>query len=259
MSSLVSLLIVACALLTVGFACGGSDKPADNKPADNKPAASPSASSSAKTDSSATPQTSSAPKDIAGKYSATGKNSDGGGNYEADLEVISRDSVYQFRWDSAGRKYDGVGVMTGDKVAVSFTDGPDGTGCGVELFKINADGSLDGKAGYWGNNTSETEKATRTSGTDLEGSYEIKGKNPKGETYQGEMTVTKKGQGYEFIWKGTNGFKGFGVKVGDSVSVGFGGDKCGFVAYEVKSDGTLEGKWGSAGSSELGTETAKKK
>jgi len=190
---------------------------------------------------------------------ATGKNADGGGNYEADLVVTNRDDVYQFSWDSKGKQYDGVGVQIDNTVAVSFTDGTNGKGCGVQLYKINSDGSLEGKSGYWGKNTGETEKATRTSGTDLEGEYDIKGKNPDGQEYTGKLSVKKQGEGYKFSWTGVNSFDGFGIKQGDTVSVGFGGSNCGFVAYEIKSDRTLDGKWGGSGSNEFGTETAKKK
>jgi hypothetical protein len=256
--SMATLLIALCALLTMGFVCGSENKTATNTAAtnggtDTKPATSTGSSSPAAT---ATPK--SAPKDISGRYSATGKNAGGGGNYEADLIVTNRDEVYQFSWDSKGRKYDGVGVQTDDKVAVSFADGTNGNGCGVTLYKINSDGSLDGVAGYWGRNQKETEKATRTSGSDLEGEYDIRGKNPDGKEYTGKLKITKEGEGYRFEWTGQNAFEGFGVKIGDTVSVGFGGKQCGFVAYEIKSDGTLDGKWGGSGTTDFGTETAKK-
>lgn len=254
-SSFVTLLIVACVLFTVGFACGESDT---SKPtSDNKSTSSSSPATSATSTPAATPK--SAPKDISGTYQATGKNANGGGNYAADLIVTNRDDVYQFSWDSKGNKYDGVGVQIDDRIAVAYTDGTNGKGCGVTLYKINSDGSLDGKAGYWGNNSKETETAKRTSGSDLEGEYDIEGKNPQGETYKGKLSIKKQGEGYKFSWSGTNSFEGFGIKQGDYVSVGFGGAQCAFVAYEIKSDGLLDGKWGGSGSTEFGTETAKKK
>jgi hypothetical protein len=253
--SLATLLIVACALLTAGFVCGSDKQTVTNTTTASGGNTGNTASSSSPAAAS-TPKP--APKDISGKYSATGKNAGGGGSYEADLIVTSRDDVYQFSWDSKGRKYDGVGVQTEDKVAVAFTDGTNGDGCGVVLYKINSDGSLDGTAGYWGVNKKETEKATRTGGADLVGEYDIKGKNPGGEEYTGKLKVTKEGEGYRFKWTGENNFEGFGVKTGDTVSVGFGGTKCGFVAYEIKSDGTLDGRWGGSGSTEFGTETAKR-
>ena len=198
-------------------------------------------------------------KGIAGNYSVTGTNANGGGDYTGSMVVTSRGDVYQFSWDSGGRKYDGVGVQTDKNVAVAFTDGTDGTGCGVVLYKIGSDGSLDGKAGYWGNNASESETATRTKGTDLEGEYKVSGKNVKGNSYSGTLGVQKSGMGYAFTWNTGTTLKGFGIRQGDKVSVGIGGGQCGFVAYTVSPDGTLEGKWGSVSSTSVGTETAKKK
>jgi hypothetical protein len=252
--SFVTFLIVACVLFTVGFACGNSDS---SKTTDNKSTSSSSPAASATATPASTPKA--APKDISGNYSATGKNSDGGGDYVADVVVTNRDDVYQFSWDSKGNKYDGVGVQVDEKVAVAYTTGTNGKGCGVVLYKINSDGSLDGKAGYWGVNQKQTEKAKRTSGADLEGEYDVEGKNPDGGDYKGKLTVKKAGEGYNFSWSGGSSIEGFGVKQGDTVSVGFGGSQCGFVAYEIKSDGSLDGKWGTSGSTEFGTETAKKK
>lgn len=196
---------------------------------------------------------------IAGTYDATGTNSSGGGTYTANLLVTARDDVYQFSWESGGKKYEGVGVVTGNTVAVSFTDGVDGKGCGVVLYKIGADGALDGKAGYWGVNKAESEKATRKSGSDLAGTYDVKGTNVEKKEYSGSLEIAQSGVGYSFKWNAGGTFEGFGVKQADNAVVGFGGKQCGFVAYEIKSDGTLEGKWGGQGSTSLGTESAKKK
>lgn len=196
---------------------------------------------------------------IAGNYDATGTNNQGGGSYKANLVVTARDDVYQFSWESGGKKYDGVGVETGNTVAVSFTDGTNGKGCGVVLYTIGADGSLDGKAGYWGVNKAESEKGTRKSGSDLAGTYDISGTNVDRKEYKGTLDVKAEGAGYSFKWNAGGAFDGFGVKQGDKAVVGFGGKQCGFVAYEIKPDGTLEGKWGGQGNTSLGTETAKKK
>ena len=43
-----------------------------------------------------------------------------------------------------------------------------------------------------------------------------------------------------------------------TIAVGIGGARCGFVSYEVKSDGTLDGVWGGYGSEKTGTEKATK-
>jgi len=189
----------------------------------------------------------------------TGQNEGGGGNYGGDLTVTKRDEVYQFSWKSGDKTYDGVGVQAANSVGVSFTEGDDGTGCGVVLYQIEPNGTLNGKAGYWGVNQSESETATRTSGTDLDGAYDIKGSTPDGKSYEGKLTVKKQGAGYDFTWNTGNTLKGFGIRGANMVAVGIGGSKCGFVGYDIQGDGSLQGKWGSAGSTDVGTETAKKK
>jgi len=210
------------------------------------------------TAASASPSPSSS-QDISGTYDITGMNENGAGAYKGNLTVTHRGEVYQFSWDTAGKKYDGVGVQTGDGVGVAFAEGENGKGCGVVLYKIGADGTLDGKAGYWGNNSSETESASRTKGTDLEGDYDISGTNTAGQNYEGTLAVKKAGAGYTFSWNAGSPLEGFGIRQGNTVAVGIGGSKCGFVSYERKPDGTLEGKWGGYGSKSVGTETAKKK
>ena len=237
------------ALLLTGLACNqaGTSTTSSSTP-----------SSSPGTSTSSTPAPA-APKDISGQYNITGTNENGAGNYKGTLEVIERGDVYQFRWDT-GKKYDGVGVRTDNSVAVAFTEGNDGTGCGVVLYKVGSDGTLEGKAGYWNVNSSESEKGTRTKGSGVDGEYAITGKTPAGKEYKGTLTIKPEGTGYAFEWNtGGSPLTGFGIKQGDMLSVGIGGKKCGFVGYEVASDGTLNGRWGGYGSTSVGSETAKKK
>ena len=193
------------------------------------------------------------PPDIAGKYNVAGSNP-GGGNYKGTLEVIHQGDVYQFRWN-AGTQYDGVGVANGNVVAVSFANGSNGKGCGVVDYEITGDGALDGKWGYWGVNEAGTEKATRTSGSGLAGDYDATGKNPDGKEYKAKLTVEPAGNLYRFVW--SNNTDGVGIKQGNNVAVGIGGKRCGFVAYEISSDG-LDGIWGGYGSDQTGTEKATK-
>jgi hypothetical protein len=193
--------------------------------------------------------------DIAGDYAIVGTNEDGS-PYRGALKVIKHGDVYQFRWD-AGRQYDGVGVPNGNVVAVAFTGGSNGKGCGVVSYQLLADGTLDGNWGYWGVNEMGTERATRTSGSDLSGDYNVSGKNPNGSGYKAELSINPKAGGYQFAW--SNKTSGFGIKQGNAVSVGIGGSRCAFVAYEIQPGGTLDGVWGGYGSSKTGTETATKK
>ena len=175
--------------------------------------------------------------------------------YKGTLEVIQHGDVYQFRWN-AGTQYDGVGVANGNVVAVAFANGPNGKGCGVIDYEITGDGTLDGKWGYWGANEAGTEKAARTSGSGLVGDYDATGKNPDGKEYKAKLTVEPAGNLYRFVW--SNNTDGVGIKQGNNVAVGIGGARCGFVAYEIKSDGTLEGIWGGYGTDKTGTEKATK-
>lgn len=191
---------------------------------------------------------------IAGKYNVTGSNPNGG-NYKGTLGIIAHGDVYQFRW-SAGVQYDGVGVQNGNIVAVAYTTGSNGQGCGVVDYDIKDDGALDGKWGYWGTNEAGTETATRTSGADLEGEYDGNGKNPSGTSYKVKITVEPAGNLYHFVW--SNHTEGIGIKRGNNVAVGIGGSRCGFVTYEVQSDGALDGIWGGGGSDKTGTERATK-
>lgn len=252
-NSLVTLILVAATVLSSGLACSNNEPSTTS----NAPSANTGSVTNTVTNSVTAPAPS-APKSIAGNYDVTGTNVDGGGNYKASLLVTPRDDVYQFSWNSGGKSYDGVGVMTDSTVAVSYTDGQDGKGCGVVLYKIGSDGTLDGKAGYWGVNSAESEKAKRTSGSDLEGKYEVNGRNTGGNEYKGTLNIRKDGEGYVFSWNAGSTFEGFGIKTGDKVAVGFGGKQCAFVSYEMKPDGTLDGKWGGQSSKTFGSEVARK-
>lgn len=239
--------------LACKFSAGTSETNTSSTPANT---------SSTPTTNASSNSTSTAPtttKNIAGNYEISGTNVDGQGGYKGYLTITERGEVYQFSWDVGGKSYDGVAVQTDNSVAVSYTEGTDGKGCGVVLYKINSDGSLDGKAGYWGNNNSENEKATRTKGTDLAGEYEVKGTNPDGKEYKNQLSITPSGPGFIFKWTGASSLEGVGIKQGNFVTAGFGGKQCAFVSYEVKSDGSLDGRWGGLGISTFGSEKALKK
>lgn len=209
--------------------------------------------------SSTTAPTTAPATDIAGNYEANGTNINGQGNYKGNLVITKRGEVYQFSWDVGGSKYDGVGVQTDNSVAVSYTSGTDGKGCGVVLYKINSDGSLDGKAGYWGNDNSEIEKGIRINGDELVGDYDVTGTSPDGKEYKTKLNISPSGPGFIFRWIGSNTLEGLGIRHGNYVTAGFGGKQCSFVAYEIKPDGSLEGKWGGVGTVTFGTEKALKK
>ena len=245
------VLVIYALMIAFAAACGMNRK-SETKPAELGGSSTTSSASSANTSTAAPPATATA--NIAGKYNITGTNPDGA-PYKGTLDVLAHGDVYQFRWN-AGSQYDGVGVINGEVVAVSYTTGENGQGCGVIDYVIQSDGTLDGKWGYWGVNEIGTERATRTSGSGLEGEYDASGKNPNGKEYKVRLSVESVGELYKFLW--TNNTEGVGIKTGNGISVGIGGDRCGFVAYQIKPDGTLDGVWGGSGSDKTGTEKAVK-
>src|ERR1700730_512326 len=145
-----------------------------------KSSSSSTSSTTTKTDdpknANSTSATTTNPPDISGKYNVAGSNPNGA-MYKGTLVIVPRGDVYQFRWD-AGTQYDGIGVANANVVAVAFTSGGNGNGCGVVDYTIQDSGALEGTWGYWGVNQAGTETATRTSGSGLEGEYEAAGKNP---------------------------------------------------------------------------------
>lgn len=220
----------------------------------NGKATNSSSPSTTSTTSSEAPSNSAPAPNISGKYNVTGTNPNGS-MYRGTLEVIARGDVYQFRWN-AGTQYDGVAVQNGNIAAVAFANGPDGKGCGVIDYDIQGDGTLNGKWGYWGVNEAGKETATRTGGSSLEGDYDAVGKNPDGREYKAKLTVEPAGNLYRFVW--SNNTDGIGIKRGNNVAVGIGGQRCGFVTYQIESDGTLDGIWGGSGTDKTGTEKATK-
>lgn len=236
---LFALLLVTC---VVGCGNSGSATPSSTPSTTNKTAIAGQGATTTTT------------LEIAGTYDITG-TSPSGSPYRGELYIDKRGDVYQFRWN-AGKTYDGVGVGNGNIVAVAFTEGSDGKGCGVVSYRVLADGALDGRWGYWGVNERGSEKAKHTSGSGLAGDYEVTGSNPDGKPYQSTLAITPEAGGYKFIW--SNNTEGFGIKQGDNLSVGIGGARCAFVAYEIKSDGTLDGIWGGYGTAKTGTEKATK-
>jgi len=242
------VLLIAC-VIGCKMSSSGSSSTSGSSTSDKSDSPKSSSSNSSNSASSSAP----AP-DVAGHYNVVGTNPNGA-TYKGTLEVITRGDVYQFRWN-AGTQYDGVGVQNGKIVAVAFANGADGKGCGVVDYDVKSDGTLDGKWGYWGTNEVGTESATRTSGSGLEGEYDGTGKNPDGRQYKVKLTVEAAGNLYHFVW--SNNSDGVGIKRGDNIAVGIGGSRCGFVMYEVQSDGTLDGMWGGGGSDKTGTERATK-
>jgi hypothetical protein len=96
---------------------------------------------------------------------------------------------------------------------------------------------------------------------DVAGSYSITGKNPAGQSYDGDLTIRKQDEVYQFSWTvGGSSYDGVGVRNANLIAVGYGagenGKGCGAAIYKRTGDKTLEGKLGGWGINKVGTQTA---
>ncbi len=98
------------------------------------------------------------------------------------------------------------------------------------------------------------------SSDDLEGSYSITGKNLSNQAYDGDLTIRKQDEVYQFSWNaGGSAYDGVGVRDGNLVAVGYGagdnGKGCGAAIYKI-GEKTLNGKLGGWGFNKIGTQNA---
>ena len=197
--------------------------------------------------------------ELSGLYLVSGADENNGHPYEGTLDVTNQGDAYLFNWHTNPSKHGGVGVQMGDAVAVTYADPVLGKGCGVVLYKIAADGSLDGKIAKWGEYTFGSEKAVKVEGKNFDGKYNVNGVTNDGKPYEGTIVVEKNGKGYQFTWHTGIDSTGFGIWRGSRAAISFGGLQCSFALYQVMSARSLEGHWGGQRSVNFGTETAKRK
>ena len=198
-------------------------------------------------------------REISGVFNVTGAGTNGIDPYNGVLTIAPQGDAYGFRWNTTSGSHNGVGVQMGDATAASYANPGGGTGCGVVLYKIASDGSLDGRTAKWGEDKFGTEKAIRVEGTGFVGKYNVTGMANDGKPYTGTLKITKDGGGYDFEWQtGGKTTVGFGIWRGSVAAASFGGHQCSFELYDIKSNGNMEGSWGGQKSVTFGTETAKR-
>jgi hypothetical protein len=230
-------------LLTIIFAaaCGSSHESFENNSSTPKPTASP------------------APElEMSGQYRVNGTDDLKANPYDGTLDITNQGDVYAFNWHTTISRPGGVGIQLGDAVAATFADSTNGKGCGVALYKIASDGSLDGKIARWGEYTFTTEKATKLEGKNFDGKYLVKGSYSDGKPYEGTIDVTKNGKGYQFDWKTDKNSVGFGIWRGNRAAISFGGTQCGFALYQIMGGRSMDGHWGGQKQVTFGTESAKR-
>ncbi|MEO7540225.1 MAG: hypothetical protein ABIV21_09360 [Pyrinomonadaceae bacterium] len=198
--------------------------------------------------------------ELSGVYNVEGAGENDDDPYKGILTVTNQEDIYKFEWQTNRSRHAGVGVQKGDAVAASYAESGDGEGCGVALYRITADGSLDGSIANWGQYTKGTETAKRIEGSTFEGKYQMSGTTNVGKAYDGTIEIKKNGMGYQFTWKisGRDSF-GFGIWRGDRAAISFGGKQCFFALYQVQGARSLDGHWGGQKTVGFGTETAKRR
>lgn len=86
---------------------------------------------------------------------------------------------------------------------------------------------------------------------DIQGRYQLVGKNFRGNSYRGFVTVTRTGETYRVFWViGRQRYTGIGIRHGNMLSVGYNG---GLAVYKINGD-VLSGTWAPIGSRRTSTE-----
>lgn len=197
-------------------------------------------------------------RDIAGAYEVEGNAGGGLDPYTGSLTVEPQGDLYSFRWTLSKGTRVGTAVEYGNNTAAAFAPTGEGKGCGVMLYKIGKGNALSGRAATFGDNKFSIESARQTDGTTFEGKYSVTGTTADGNPYSGSLEIKKDGEGYDFYWKTDKKLDGFGIWRGSVAAVGFGGPQCNFALYDITSNGSLDGFWGSSKQLSFGKETAKR-
>lgn len=173
-----------------------------------------------------------------GTYDATGTNPNGT-TYSGEVTIQQNGSVYYFKWRIGRQVFEGRGTLRGDVLTVDW-----GQRYPV-IYRISSDGVL---RGTWNNgeateDLSPRSRNSREEASQLNGVYNVKGKNPNGTTYRGEVTIQLRGSVYYFTWRigGGQTFTGRGTLRDDVLTVDWGQQYP--VIYRVSSDGILRGTW----------------
>lgn len=174
-----------------------------------------------------------------------------------DIEAIGNtDNLYKLTWETSEGDYTGLGFYEDGRLLVGT--GIDAQTYGVALYRIQDDGTLEGKwtlAGAEGEVGSEIATGGRSG--ELEGEYEITSTDPgpEGLQFTGTLNIQRSRDTYQVTWNVDNQtYRGVGLRVDDWLIVGWGqGD--GLAVSEYEFDGNkATARWALSGSRELGME-----
>ncbi len=198
----------------------------------------------------------SAQVNLPGEYTVTGKDF-AGQAFTGKLSIVQRQAVYRMTYRD-GRTQRGMGIQRGNALFAAW--GPN-ISCTVSALEIGADGNMSGPWGDLDQNILGTENLKRQSGapSDVVGTFESSGKTPTGESYSGVTTIERRGAVFKVTFRGDGDVQeGVGVRLGNYLSVSYGGKNCGVTAYDIKADGSLVGVFAAFGESRVGSEEMRK-
>lgn len=201
----------------------------------------------------------SAPDRLEGVWGIQEARTPRGQAYTGSLDITAignTDNLYQVSWETSEGNYSGLGFYEEGRLLVGA--GLDEGIYGVALYRIQNDGTLDGK---WTLSTANgevgTELATGGRSGELAGSYQIQSTDPGEEdsAFGGELTITESRDIYQVTWNvDDQTYRGIGLRVDDWLVVGWGtSSNLAVLDYEFKGN-EATARWARTGSRELGME-----
>lgn len=154
---------------------------------------------------------------------------------------------------------EGIGILTESMWAAVFSDG-DTSECGLALYQLQDDGSLEGYWGGIGNYRLLPETLTKTMDNptaDLVNNYLVIGNDLDGNPYNGSLSIDQTGAVFRFDWDAGFDHQGIGIQYGDVVAAVYGDESCDVAIYQLNTDtGALTGKWATGLDEFTGEESA---
>ncbi len=172
----------------------------------------------------------------------------------ADIQATLREAnLYSVSWNTSAGEFSGLAFLEDGHLFVGWA--PQGKTYGVAVYRINSDGTLDGKWTYSGGRGQVGEEtATGGKAGKVEGNYEIAGRDSGGE-YNGSLRIRRSDDTYELTWTvDRTTYRGVGLRSGDWLAVGWGPlDDFGVSDYRIRGN-EANGRWAIPGESDLGVD-----
>ncbi|MBD2545280.1 MULTISPECIES: hypothetical protein [Planktothricoides] len=204
------------------------------------------------------------PEEIEGTWELRDAKRPDNQKYTGTLEIEAfRDTnnLYNLSWETSAGDYTGLGFLEGDRLLVGY--GLNEEIYGAVLYKINGDGTLEGRWTYsQANGAVGTEKAIGGIRGKLEGEYRIDGTDPgqPDSTYNGLLRINKVKDIYQVSWIVEDQvLLGVGLRVDDWLIVGWGqGNNFAVMDYKIERD-KVKGRSAMSGQENLGKEELRRK